>query len=59
MPQLHHRRIPPEGQVPRAMDVLMQRFKALELAGEQRGWAQAKWLELIPPSEVAAWSREE
>ena len=48
-----------EGQLASALDVLIQRIKALELAAEQGTWQQARWLELLPPSDVATWSREE
>ena len=48
-----------EGQLSSALDVLMQRIKALELSTEQQSWQQALWLELLPPADVAAWSRDE
>jgi hypothetical protein len=47
------------GRLCEAMDTLLQRLKALELVNEQQTWNQARWLELLPPSDVSAWSREE
>ena len=47
------------GHILHGLDVLLQRFKALEIAAEQGSWEQARWLELIPSADVAAWSRED
>jgi hypothetical protein len=47
------------GHLLHALDVLLQRFKALELAAEQGSWSQARWLELIPTSDVSSWSRDD
>ena len=47
------------GHVLHGLDVLLQRFKALELAAEQGIWSQARWLEVIPTSDVSSWSRED
>lgn len=38
----------------RALDVLVQRFKALELSHEQQSWAQASQLELILSDQTSA-----
>ena len=43
----------------RAMDVLLQRQKALELAAEQGSWSQANFLELVTPSEERSYFRQE
>eukprot|EP00435_Cladocopium_sp_Y103_P062581 s837_g24.t1 len=43
----------------RALDVLVQRFKALELAHEQQSWAQASQLELILSDQTSAVFRQE
>jgi hypothetical protein len=40
-----------EGRVPAALDLLMQRFKACQLSLQDRSWAAARWLELIPATE--------
>ena len=37
----------------RALDMLIQRFKAVEASLEENGWHMAKHLELIPPSSAA------
>ena len=47
-----------QGRVAEALDILMQRMQGIEVAVEQGSWGQARWLELLPPSEVASWSRE-
>ena len=47
------------GQLASALDVLVQRTKALELSVEHQGWAQARWLELAPSVVAACWSGEE
>ena len=47
------------GHVLHGLDVLLQRFMALEMAAEQGSWDLARWLELIPSEDVAAWSRED
>ena len=47
------------GHILHGLDVLLQQFKALELAAEQGSWSQARWLELIPTSDVSSWSRED
>ena len=41
-----------QGRLPQAVDLLCQRWKALETAVSQGGWAQAQWLELIPSEDV-------
>ena len=38
------------GKTPYALDILSQRFKALQLFSIDKSWAGARWLELIPPS---------
>ena len=43
----------------RALDVLIQRQKALELAAEQGSWSQANLLELVNPSEERSYFRQE
>ena len=43
----------------RALDVLVQRFKALELSHEQQSWAQASQLELILSDQTSAVFRQE
>ena len=43
----------------RAMEVLLQRQKALELAAEQGFWSQANFLELVTPSEERSYFRQE
>ena len=47
------------GEVPQCLDVLLQRMKALEVLAAQGSWNQARWLELIPPQDVASWGPEE
>ena len=47
------------GHVLHGLDVLFQRFKALELAAGQGSWSQARWLELTSTSDVSLWSRED
>ncbi len=48
------------GEVARAADLLMQRFKAVELAAvSEAGWQVAQHLELIPSSEVTATGEDE
>ena len=42
------------GDVLRTADVLAQRFKAVELAGQEGSWLVAQHLELIPPSRMSA-----
>ncbi|CAK0864466.1 unnamed protein product [Prorocentrum cordatum] len=41
----------------KALDVLTQRFKALEIATDQGNWNHARWVELLPPADVSSWSR--
>ena len=43
----------------RALDVLIQRQKALEMAAEQGSWSQANLLELVNPSEERSYFRQE
>ena len=43
----------------RALDYLTQRFQALEVAIEQPGWTQARWLELLPATDTGLWSQED
>ncbi|CAE7823905.1 Catsper1 [Symbiodinium necroappetens] len=43
----------------RALDVLIQHRKALELATEQGSWSQANLLELVNPSEERSYFRQE
>jgi hypothetical protein len=40
-----------QGKTPQALDLLMQRFKACQLAVADKRWDAARWLELIPPTE--------
>jgi hypothetical protein len=40
-----------QGKTPQALDMLMQRFKACQMAVADKRWDAARWLELIPPSE--------
>lgn len=47
------------GRVLSALDVVMQRQKALEISIEQGGWTQGRWLELIPQSDASTWTRED
>ncbi len=48
------------GEVAQAADLLMQRFKAVELAAvSDAGWQVAQHLELIPSSEVTATGEDE
>ncbi|CAK0799563.1 unnamed protein product, partial [Prorocentrum cordatum] len=49
-----------QGRLPEAMDMLMQRFKACQLACKDKHWRSARWLELIPPdADMAAINIEE
>ncbi|CAK0868476.1 unnamed protein product [Prorocentrum cordatum] len=49
-----------QGKLPEAMDMLMQRFKACQLACKDKHWRSARWLELIPPdADMAAINIEE
>ena len=41
------------GNLPRVGDLAMQRFQALELAGQQGSWAQARHVEAIPDGDAA------
>ena len=43
----------------RALDILLQRLKALELSHEQGNWAQAAQLELVLPDQTSAVFRQE
>ena len=47
------------GQLPRAADLLMQRFKALEASVQDGSWGMAQNLELIPRSQIGLTSLEE
>ena len=47
------------GQVLSACDVLMQRFKAVELAASENNWSLATHLELLPPQIASATSTAE
>ena len=40
-----------KGEVGRAMDLLLQRFKALEAASQADSWTYASHLEILPPEE--------
>eukprot|EP00971_Amphidinium_carterae_P069241 1370143-Amphidinium_carterae.1 len=42
------------GQIHQSLDVMLQRFKAVETAHFEASWSQAKHLELIPDSRVSA-----
>ena len=42
-----------EGDYVRALDLLIQRFKAVETSLGENGWHMAKHLELIPPTAAA------
>jgi hypothetical protein len=48
-----------QNDAPRALDVLVQRLKALELAHKQQGWAQASQLELVLDDDLTAVFRPE
>ena len=48
-----------QGELATALDVLVQRMKAIEVAAEQGTWVQARWMELVPPSDVSSWDRED
>lgn len=47
-----------EGQIARGLDILVQRFKAVEASCHDGGWNTAKHLELIPPT-AASLTRED
>jgi len=42
-----------KGKVLQAMDILVQRMKALEMSVTDGGWANAQWLELLPRAVVS------
>ena len=42
------------GDLARAADILMMRFKAVELASSSSDWSSAKYLELIPQTQVSS-----
>ena len=42
------------GDVTRAADIIMMRFKAVELAATSQDWSSAKFLELIPQTQVSS-----
>lgn len=44
--------------VPAALDVLLQRQKALELSVEQQGWQQANLFELVDMGEATYFTQE-
>jgi hypothetical protein len=46
------------GQLKQSLDLLMQRFKAVEASFQEGGWNTAKHLEIIPPS-AASLTRED
>eukprot|EP00971_Amphidinium_carterae_P347521 6489582-Amphidinium_carterae.1 len=48
-----------QGEVLQTMDMIAQRIKAIEMSVRQGGWAQARFLELVPETEVTSASREE
>ena len=48
-----------EGEYVRALDLLIQRFKAVEASLSESGWHMAKHLELIPPSTAALTTPDE
>ena len=48
-----------EGQIARALDVLSQRFKAVESASGEGGWSVSRHLELLPEGRVTSVSAKE
>ena len=42
-----------KGRTLRALDLLVQRMKAEEMAQEEAAWSNAQWLELLPRTEVS------
>ena len=48
-----------EGNVARALDVLAQRFKAVESASGEGGWSVSRHLELLPEGRVTSVSAKE
>ena len=46
------------GQLKQSLDLLMQRFKAVEASFQEGGWNTTKHLEIIPPS-AASLTRED
>jgi hypothetical protein len=48
-----------KGRTLRALDLLVQRMKAEEMAQEEAAWSNAQWLELLPRTEVSMTSDAE
>ena len=48
-----------EGNIARALDVLSQRFKAVESASGEGGWSVSRHLELLPEGRVTSVSAKE
>ena len=48
-----------QGDVPQACDVLVQRFKAVEITQADGSWAHARHMELIPEARVTSTSQAE
>jgi hypothetical protein len=51
-----------KGDLPALGDVLLQRFKAIEMASQDASWLVASKLELIPPAQIsssAGWERQQ
>ena len=46
-----------QGRVLSALDIAVQRFKAIELSIEEGNWTNARWLELIPVNTVGTYDR--
>ena len=44
------------GDITRAADIVMMRFKAVELATTSQDWSSAKFLELIPQTQVSSFT---
>ena len=48
-----------KGRTLRALDILVQRMEAEEMAQEEAAWGNAQWLELLPRTEVSMTSEAE
>ena len=46
-----------QGRILTALDIAVQRFKAIELSIEEGKWTNARWLELIPVNTVGTYDR--
>ncbi|CAK0881107.1 unnamed protein product, partial [Prorocentrum cordatum] len=46
-----------QGRILTALDIAVQRFKAIELSIEEGNWTNARWLELIPVNTVGTYDR--